>query len=103
MKRLKKINRTERIELRCTEEEKKTLTRYAKKEKTTVSNYILSRAIVDSENGKWVKNLIADEIVILNAMNEIYHLVVKTGDEKLKAQVKELMNQMEVNKIGKTF
>lgn len=104
MKKTKrKINRTARIELRCTEEEKKILIEYAQKDKTTVSNYILSRAMEDLDNTKGLKKLITDKIAALNIANEIYHLVTRSGDEKLEMQVKELISQMEVNEIGKAY
>lgn len=99
----KKINRTSRIELRCTEEEKKMLIEYAQKGRTTISNYILSRAMEDLDNAKGIKELITDKIEALNIANEIYHLVTRNGDEKLKMQVKELMSQIGVDELGESY
>ena len=95
-----KVYKTERIEIRCTKAQKKILTKNAQKENTTISNYLLSRTIADLENVKVTRKWIADKIITINAVNEIYHLVIKYGDENLAMQVKEIMRQMEVNEVG---
>lgn len=84
--------RTARIDIRCTEEEKKILNKDAKEKKTTISNYILS--MIEQSNTTTSTALMAEKIELINTMNRVYREVRKSGDKRLIASIETLLNQM---------
>ena len=84
--------RTARINIRCTEEEKKIINKYVEEQKTTISNYILS--VIKQSNTVTSTALMADKIKMVEIMNRMYREVRKSGDKRLIAFMETLLNQM---------
>lgn len=79
----------ERINIRCTEKEKRAINTSAEEADTTMSNYILS--VLKRNDTIMSKEWVTDRVDLINTMNEIYRLVVESGDELLISQVRKLL------------
>lgn len=82
------------IRIRISKEDKDTLLKLSRKDKKSVSNYILHKSLYENT----VSSLtLTKQINIINFINDIYHRINASSDNHLKAEVKKICNSYLLN------
>lgn len=77
------------INIRVTEEEKERLIKLAKKEKKTVSMYLVQKGLSEGSGTESV--FLPEQVETINLMNELWHRVQKCNDRELKTDIDALL------------
>lgn len=82
------------IRIRISKKDKDKLLKLSRKDKKSVSNYILHKSLDENT----VSSLtLAEQINIINFINDIYHRIDASDDIHLKKEVKKLCNSYLLN------
>ena len=73
------------IKFRVTEEEKAELIILEEREHKTLTSYLLQRGLAQKEDMEGFS--LSEKIELFDFLNEIYHEIQKSSDEKLKADI----------------
>lgn len=84
----RKAMKDQYIKLRVTKQEKEKLMQLAAKEKQTLSCYLLHKGLTGTDGTGSI--LLSEKIEISDFLNEIYHNIQKSCDEKLKTEIQAL-------------
>lgn len=78
------------INIRIRKQEKEKLQTLAKKQGVTLSNYILTKCLTDTNE---LLQLIPDAVDTWNTYNEIFHAVESTNDTQLTETIRHIINR----------
>lgn len=87
------MDKKEVINIRCTEFQKSKIHKEAEKRQMNVSEYLLTKALEKPTENKVSTGEITDWVDNITTINELYHLLLKTGDEVQIAEAKKLLAQ----------
>lgn len=87
------MNKKEVITLRCTKEEKLRIQNQAAEKQMNLSTYLLTKALETCTEKKLSTGEIKDWVDGITIANELYHLLLKTGEETLIAKAKVLLEE----------
>lgn len=76
------------INIRVTEKEKEELVARAKKEKMTVSMYLVQKGLAEKSGAG--DHFLPEQVETIDFLNELWHRVQKCGSRELKADISEL-------------
>lgn len=87
------MGRTEQIHIRCTKGEKRILQKEAETYDTTISEYVLSKALKQSSSTSSM-----DCVILTETINQMLRLISKSGNEILKSEVQKLLEKEEAGR-----